>query len=98
MKVQATSHRKLILWSAPSPEVMYISGRNDTPSSRQPKVILVTEFGSVPRRDCLCHSMFTKGVSKTMNIGLTAWNHVDGISNPKMCQSVLRSANNCIVL
>ena len=33
-----------------------------------------------------------------MNIGLTAWNQVDGIAQPKTCQSAFLSAKICSVL
>src|SRR5271163_141083 len=75
-----------------------MSGRNDTPRKMQPMLILETLPGSFPLFDCQLQSIFKNGVSRKMNIGFTDWNQVEGSSLPKICQSVFRSANSCMVL
>jgi len=67
-------------------------GRNDNPRNKHPIAILVTLPGSLPVRDCPPQKEIRIGVSAKINIGFTAWNQVEGISNPNTCQSALRSA------
>ena len=60
--------------------------------SVHPRAILVMLPGSLPRGDCQPQKEIRSGVIAKINIGFTAWNQVVGISNPKTCQSALRSA------
>src|SRR5258708_1288971 len=91
--VPNTSHRKLMRSVSPRPRVTRIIGRNEMPRIAHPMAILMMLDGSLPRLDCHPQNIFRNGVSAKMNMGLTAWNHVEGISQPNTCQSALRSAN-----